>query len=70
MVYLNKIIPINVTHAYDMMHKIIFLRLSFEREKTDGLLQLQQNKNYIVLTCNNIPHVRYNHPFIHTNMLK
>ena len=59
-----------MTYAYDTMHEAIFLRLSSKSEKTDVLLQRQQNKNYIVPTCNNIPHVWYNHPFIHTNLFK
>ena len=57
MVYLNKMIPINMTYAYDTMHETIFVRLNFEREKTNVLLQWQQNKNYIITTCNNTFHL-------------
>ena len=67
-IYLNKMIAKDVTNTYYAMHRRICWWLTSKRKKCHALLQRQWYNDNIIPWCNDIFHLGYIHPLIHSNL--
>ena len=65
---MNKMTAKHMADAYHVVRRRIGRWSTSEREKCEALLSLQRYKDYIISWRTYISHIRYIHPFVHTNL--